>query len=233
MLTLIKRDLMLYRTSLMIVVLLCIATFPITLLFIGLMTEDSAVGIFIQFLGLFMGFLVTTAIGLDKEKKVEGHMIYYSLPIERDLIITARYVTVAMIPLLQSLVNLFLSYIFKWTGGFEFLGTVTYGTEIKAINIFNMLVALGFIFFLLSIYLYAYFRNLNKEKKESKLFQVISSFLWVFVYLAMRLIPQGLVNSFGKTLENSLGRNLVILVIFIVSILAYYTSMKFSISRSR
>lgn len=233
MLTLIKKELMLYRISLMLLLTFSILTAPITIIFISIMTDDSILGISTQVFSLFMGFLITTAIAIEKEKKVGGHMIYYSLPIEKDLLITAKYLSVALIPLGQSLINLASSYIFKWTKGFKFLGTVSYGFEIKAINVFNMLLALSINLLFLSVFLYVYYRNIDKAKKQNKFWDLIKSLLYIGIFTGLRLILEKYWKVLGRFTFNELGKNSIILLLFLVSILSYYSSMELTKRRVR
>lgn len=228
MLTLIKKEYMLCRTSLFIGLLFFILTAPITMLFMSIMTEESPVGIISFVLSLVLAFFLTTAVSLDKEKKAKGYRIYYSLPIERDLIVRAKYLSAAIFTLAQALINMLLSYIFKWTKGFKFLGTVEYGVEIKAISIFTMILSLGIFFFFLSIYLYVFFSKLEEDKKEKKGPSIVLYLYFALIIFGRYILPEKFIKTLWEISKIELGGKFLIIGIFIFSLFIYCFSMHLS-----
>lgn len=233
MLTLIKKEIMLCRTGIFLLAVIGFLAGPISMIFISLMTLDTIGGLLGLILSLFFGFFITMGTSLDKEKKVEGHMIYYSLPIDRELIVRSKYISAAIFPIGQSIVIFIFSYIYKWTKGFEFMGNIEWGIEIRAISIFNMIIALTIIFLFLSIFLFIYFNNLDKEKKENKLLKTISSLSWIIVIIPIYIIPEKYWSFVSKSLQSWSVRNLIIIIGFIFSLFIYFVSMEISKKRVR
>lgn len=220
-----KKDIKLCRFGIFFLLVLHFFLGPLGLIIVALLGGESPYTIFLLVLFLYLGLSLTIGISMGKENKVEGEIILYSLPIDRDTIVTARYISAAGFPLVQGTTYLLYSYIAKWTGGFSILG-LPYDGPVEVVNIFNLMGALAIIFIGLSLFLYYSYSIKEKDNKKARL-------MGIFTYLTIVIIP-GLIIRFrlelgqSKILEilASLNREISFSLLFLLSIYIYRVSWK-------
>ncbi len=222
---LIKKDIKLCRVGIFFLLVLHFFLGPLGLVVVALLGGDSSYTIFLLLLFLYMGFSLTVGVSIGRENKVKGETILYSLPIDRDTIVTARYISAAGFPLVQGITYLLYSYIAKWSGGFRWLGISLEG-PIEVINIFNLMGALAIVFLGLSLFLYYSYSNKEKDKKKIK-------FIGIFTYSFLIIIP-GFIVRYSLELGQlkiveilaSLNREISLSLLFLLSIFIYRASWK-------
>lgn len=229
---LIKKDIMLCRMGIFFLVVLSFFTGPLSIILMDIITFDSVFGIFTLVFYLFIGFILTMGLVLERETKVDGDVILYSIPVDRALIVKSRYASAALFTLSQSLAYLIYSYIAKWTKGFRLLGIRLAG-EVKSIRIFNIMIALSIVMFLVGSYLVIYYSNKDKRDK-------VKATVGTIYYLLLIVLPAIGFRFWDKIkghrivrLISFLNNEVVITIGFLLSIGIYLLFMKVAIKKTK
>lgn len=218
---LIKKDILLCRMGISIIITISFFLGYFSLMFMSILATDSLYSIFMLGYFLAMGLSITVAMIMDREKKVDGNMILHSIPLDKELIITSRYISAILFPTVHGLVILIYSYFLKFIHGFMFTGFRISG-EIEPISIFNLMAVLALIITFLSVYLFLYYYKFGDGK-----------FLNIAIYFTVIIFP-ALIAKFWDNIKgyriikslSYLNKESTIIIVFISSIVLYIISME-------
>lgn len=214
---LVKKDILLCRIGIFFIILI---NFFLGFINLALTSEYSTIMLGYN---LFMGLFLTLLTVLGREEKVNSDMILNSIPLDKKIIVTSRYVSSLLFPLAHGLILFVYSHILKNTRLLWILGYRIHG-QIYAISIYSLLIVLSIIITFLSFYLPFYYLKFGKGKA-----------LNVIAYFLLVILPALIIRFYSILMDLEfvkyiylLDKRILTLIAFAISLVLYVASMEVS-----
>lgn len=223
MLHLVKKDILLCRMGIVIMFLINFLLGSMGFLITSILSSGETISTVMLGYVLFMGFYLTLSMVMEREQKVDGDMILHSIPLDKKVIVTSRYISSLLFPTAHGLIILIYSYILKYIHRFRLLGFRIEG-EIQGMSIYSLLTVLSIMIVFLSFYLLLYYSKLGKGKASNILAYFVIIILPAIVF---RFKDNILDLDFVKYIS-LLDKKILAIVGFLVSLVLYIASMEIS-----
>ena len=220
---LVKKDILLCRIGIVFILLINFLLGRMGLIFMSLIMSDSPYSLIMLGYVLAMGLSLTLAMVLEREQKVDGDMILHSIPLNKKLIVTSRYISSLLFPVAHGLIIFIYSYILEYTHMLRFTG-FRMGGEIQGISIYSLLTIMSVIIIFLALYLPLYY---SKHGKNKSLTIIAYTILVILPALVVRF-QDNIVNLDFIKYINLLDKRVFVLVAFVISLVLYAISMEVS-----
>ncbi len=220
---LVKKDILLCRMGIVIILLINFLLGYLSLFIMVMLSSRETISTIMLGYFLFLGLSLTIVMVLEREQKVDGDMILHSIPLDKKLIITSRYISSLLFPTVHGLILFVYSYILKYIQRFKF-SSFRLGGEVDGISIYSLLTVLTIIIIFLAIYLPIYY---SKHGKNKYLSAIAYTILVILPALVVKF-NDNIVNLDFIKYINLLDKRVFTLVAFIISLVLYAISMEVS-----
>lgn len=220
---LVKKDILLCRIGIVFIILINFFLGYLGLIFMSLLMSEPPLSSIMLGYVLFMGLFLTLSIVLEREQKVDGDMILHSIPLDKKIIVTSRYISSLLFPSAHGLIIFIYSYVLQYTRGLRFTGFRMAG-NIQGISIFTLLTVLSVVVIFLSFYLPLYYSKYGKGKAHN----IMAYFFLIILPAIVFKFKDNILNLEFVKYINSLDKRMFTLMGFVGSIILYVASMEVS-----
>lgn len=220
---LVKKDILLCRIGIVFILLINFLSGSMGLIISSIISSRTTISTVVLGYFLFMGLFLTLAIVLEREQKVDGDMILHSIPLDKKLIVTSRYISSLLFPVAHGVILFVYSYILKYTHGFTFTGLRIEG-GIQGMSIYSLLTVLSIIIIFLALYLVMYYSKLGKSKSLN----IIAYFLLIILPALVIRFQDNILNLGFIKYISLLDKKIFTLMGFVTSLILYILSMEVS-----